>query len=222
MNKKVVAIIPIKSRSERVKDKNFRLLNNVPLYENFLNKLKKCNFDEIYVDTDSLTIKNYCLKNDLGIIDRLDNLSKDDANGNDLLTYHSSIIDADYYFQLFITAPLLTTSTINNCISFILKNNQFDSIFTATEIYSWFWYKNKPVNYNPKELPRSQNAIPVIRETTGLYGIKKSSLLSQKCRIGVTPYNFIVNDIEAVDLDTEFDFDVAEYYLKNLKNSNDY
>jgi CMP-N-acetylneuraminic acid synthetase len=222
MDKKTVAIIPIKSRSERVKDKNFRILNNVPLYENFLNKLKKCDFDEIYVDTDSQIIKDYCLKNNFSVIDRLASLSKDDANGNDLLLHHSSIIDADYYFQLFITSPLLTTNTINSCISFILQNDQFDSIFTATEIYSWFWYKNKPVNYNPKELPRSQNAIPVIRETTGLYGIKKSSLLNHKCRIGSNPYNYIVDDIEAVDLDTEFDFEVAEYYLKNLKGFNGY
>ena len=27
---------------------------------------------------------------------------------------------------------------------------QYDSIFTATKIYSWFWLKNKPINYNPK------------------------------------------------------------------------
>ena len=38
MEKKSVAIIPIKSRSERVKDKNFRILNNVPLYENLKKK----------------------------------------------------------------------------------------------------------------------------------------------------------------------------------------
>ena len=217
MVKKSVAIIPIKSRSERVKDKNFRTLNNVPLYENFLNKLKNSLFDEVYVDTDSQIIKDYCLKNNLSVIDRLDSLSKDDANGNDLLIYHSSIIDADYYFQLFITAPLLTTNTINSCIKFILENDQFDSIFTATEIYSWFWYKNKPVNYNPKDLPRSQNAIPIIRETTGLYGIKKTTLLNHKCRIGLNPYQYIVHDVEAVDLDTEFDFDLAEHYLKKFK-----
>ena len=34
------------------------------------------------------------------------------------------------------------------------------------------WFK-KPINYRPKILPRSQDARPVIIETTGLYGITK-------------------------------------------------
>ena len=31
----------------------------------------------------------------------------------------------------------------------------------------------KPINYKPKILPRSQDAKPIIQETTGLYGIKR-------------------------------------------------
>ena len=48
---KSVCIVPIKKESERVKKKNFRLLNGVPLYEHFLNKLESCFFDDIYVDS---------------------------------------------------------------------------------------------------------------------------------------------------------------------------
>ena len=52
MNNKVVVIVPIKTVSKRVKNKNFRIVNKKPLYQFLLNKLKFCNFDEIYVDTD--------------------------------------------------------------------------------------------------------------------------------------------------------------------------
>ena len=55
--KKVVAIIPIKKNSKRVKGKNFKKINGRPLYSYLLNKLKKCEFDEIFVDTDSIEIK---------------------------------------------------------------------------------------------------------------------------------------------------------------------
>ena len=48
---KSVCIVPIKAESERVKKKNFRLLNRVALYEHFLNKLESCFFDDIYVDS---------------------------------------------------------------------------------------------------------------------------------------------------------------------------
>ena len=138
-----------------------------------LKKLKKCNFDEVYVDTDSDEIKKYCVKNKINIIHRLKSLSKNTANGNDLLNYHAKIIDADFYFQLFITAPLIKISSINNCISILKKSKKHDSILTVQSLYTWFWFKKKPVNYNPKILPRSQDAQPIIVETTALYGIKK-------------------------------------------------
>ena len=76
------------------------------------------------------------------------------------------MIDADYYFQLFVTAPLLKVKSINKCIKILKGNKKIDSIFTIKKIFSWFWYKDKPVNYNPKILPRSQDAIPLIQEST--------------------------------------------------------
>ena len=39
--------------------------------------------------------------------------------------------------------------------------------------FSWFWFNDRPINYKPKILPRSQDAKPIVMETTGLYGIRK-------------------------------------------------
>ena len=64
---KIVAIIPIKTNSVRIKNKNFKLINKIPLYRYLLDKMKKCNFDEIYVDSDSNEIRNYCKKKKLQI-----------------------------------------------------------------------------------------------------------------------------------------------------------
>ena len=50
---------------------------------------------------------------------------------------------------------------------FLLQKNQY-----------FFWFKDKPVNYVPKKLPRSQDLNPLIFETTALYGIKKIPLIS--------------------------------------------
>ena len=104
---KCVAIIPIKKNSSRVKNKNFKRIGNKKLYQFFIDKIKKCGFDEIYVDSDSNEIKNYCKNRKVNFINRKNYLTKNNANGNDLLNYHQRIIKADFYFQLFITAPLL-------------------------------------------------------------------------------------------------------------------
>ena len=211
---KCIAIIPIKKRSSRVKKKNFKIVNNKKLYQFFINKVRKCGFDKIYVDSDSSEIKKYCKKNKINFINRKSYLAKDSANGNDLLNYHSSLIKADIYFQLFITAPLLSVKTIKNCITFLKRNRNYDSILTTHEIHSWFWFKKKPVNYNPKTLPRSQDAKPIIVETTGLYGIKSSSLKRLKCRIGNKPYFYNVDKKQALDLDTSDDFKILKRVYK--------
>ena len=58
---KVAATIPIKSNSTRVKNKNFRLLGDKPLYEYIIDHCIQAEcFDDIYVDTDSPEINNYC------------------------------------------------------------------------------------------------------------------------------------------------------------------
>ena len=90
---KIVAIIPIKKKSVRVKNKNFRLINKKPLFEYTLEKLKYCKFDEVYVDSDSENVKTYCKKNKINFIERLPKLATKNANGNNLLLYHSKIIE---------------------------------------------------------------------------------------------------------------------------------
>ena len=216
---KIVAIVPIKLKSKRLKNKNFKKINGRPLYKYLLDKLKFTNFDEIYVDSNSPEIEEYCKLNNYKFIKRLPKLALDNSNGNDLLNYHSKIINADIYFQLFITAPLLKIKTINNCIEKIKKNKKYDSILTSKSVQTWFWYKGKPVNYDPKILPRSQDADPLVFETTGLYGIRKKILLRKKTRIGNKPYFYEVSDEEAIDLDNLKDFEYLEYYVKQNLHS---
>ena len=211
---KAVAIIPIKKKSTRVPGKNFIKINGIPLYKILLDKILKCNFDEIYVDSDSNEIYRYCKKNNINFIKRLPKLAQNTANGNDLINYHSKIINADIYFQLFITSPLLKISSINSCINILKRNKRYDSILTSKSIYSWFWYKKKPINYSPKKLPRSQDAVPVVVETTGLYGIRKKALKKYRCRIGNKPFFFEVDDDESIDLDNTIDFEYLNFRIK--------
>ena len=215
---KTAAFIPIKENSKRVKGKNFRDFCGKPLYQHFLDKLIDSPFDDIYVNTDSKEVRDYTNNMGWKVIDRPADLSKDSANGNDLLLYDASQVDVDLYFQLFITAPLLTQKTIQDAFNIMQKEEKYDSLFTAVEIYSWFWFKKKPVNYNPKILPRSQDAVPIIRETTGLYAIRKEALLSEKCRIGKNPYMLMINEVEASDLDIEMDFVIAEFLQKQQQD----
>ena len=206
------AFIPIKSLSKRVPGKNFRLLNNIPLYKYIIsNAVSSHAFDEIFIDSDSDEILSYASKLDLKTIERLDELAADNANGNDLLNYHHKLFpNYEYYFQLFATAPLLKPNTIFECVEKLSVSEEYDSILTVTKECGWFWFQGQPVNYEPSVLPRSQDAEMLIKESTGLYGINKKSLEKHCCRIGKKPIMHEIDPVESLDIDTEHEFDLAQ------------
>ena len=218
---RTVCFIPIKDNSTRVLKKNLRKFGRKLLFKHVIDKvIESDKFDDVFVDTDSVEVKEYCGNNSINVIDRDPELSKDSANGNDLLkSWVEMKPNYDIYFQIFVTSPFLKMDTINNCVDFMKETSEYDSIFTGVEEYTWYWFDNKPINYEPKVLPRSQDAKPVIRETTSLYGITKEAFLLDNSRIGRNPKIYIVNQIEAVDIDTELDFFIAEQisYKNNLR-----
>ena len=213
---RTACFIPIKANSERVPGKNLKLLNGKKLYHYICENAKEADvFDDIYIDTNSDEIAMYAEDHGCHAIDRMPELALNTANGNDLLVYHYTLFSSyDYYFQLFATAPYLQPQSIKTCYDILTSSSVYDSCFTATKNHSFYWYANNPVNYRPEILPRSQDMLPVIEETTGLYGISRESLEKYRCRIGRNPYMHIVDKFQAVDINTEEDFKIAEYVGK--------
>lgn len=217
---KIACFIPIKANSERVPGKNFRILCGKPLYKHIIeHAIEAACFDDIYVDTNSEEIVEYCNQMNVKIIERKEELTKNTANGNDLLNYHFSLYpDYDYYFQLFATAPFLQPNSIKKAVNTLVGSAEYDSTFTALEEHSFYWYCGTPINYRPCILPRSQDMEPVIEETTGLYGMSQKALDKYKCRIGARPFICLVNKFEAVDINNEDDLKMAEFIGKAYWN----
>lgn len=215
---RIACFVPIKANSERVPGKNLRVLNGKKLYQYLCEHIKETNiFDDIYIDTNSAEIADYAREMGFLVIPRKEELARNTANGNDLLVYHYKLFpNYDYYFQLFVTAPYLQSSTISECVNRLISSEDYDSCFTGTEKHGFYWLNGNPINYRPGILPRSQDMTPIIEETTGLYGITKEALEKYRCRIGRKPYIHVVNKYEAVDINTEDDLKIAEYIGKEI------
>lgn len=213
---KTACFIPIKANSERVPGKNLRILNGKKLYQYVSEYVKEAGvFDDIYIDTNSHEIADFAEEMDFNVIERKAELAQNTANGNDLLMYHfETYPDYDYYFQLFATAPYMQAKTIRTCFNKLISSEKYDSCFTAIENHSFYWFAGTPINYRPGILPRSQDMVTVVEETTGLYGISRESLKRYRCRIGKNPYIHFVSKFEAVDINTEEDLKIAEYIGK--------
>ena len=75
--KKSVCIIPIKSFSQRVKNKNFKLIGKKPLFKIIIDKIIKAKcFDKIIIDSDSDIIKKFCIKKNIKYMERHHSLKK--------------------------------------------------------------------------------------------------------------------------------------------------
>lgn len=210
---KVACFIPIKSNSERIPGKNFKMLCGKPLYQYIIDHAIAANcFDFICVDTNSFQVQQYCDKVGVHWIEREAELASNSANGNDLLSHHfQKYPNFDFYFQLFATAPFLQPGSISKAVACLTESIEYDSVFTVLSMQGFFWHSGVPVNYRPCILPRSQDMCPVIEETTGLYGISGYALAKYRSRIGSKPYFYEVSKFEAVDINTEEDLRIAEF-----------
>lgn len=210
---RVVASVPVKAKSQRVVGKNLRPLAGKPLCTYIMDAAVEAGLD-VYVNTDAAEAADLARSRGCSVIDRPAWLSADTSNGNDLLVYDAEQVEADVYVQLFATAPFLRAETIRRAVELLKENPEADSVFTVHHLYTWAWFGDQPVNYDPRTLPRSQDARPITLETTGLYAIRREALLERRCRIGAKPLMLPVDVREAIDIDTEDDWAYAEFVMQ--------
>lgn len=206
---KIVALVPMKLNSERVKNKNIRKFDNGrPLCTYILDTLKNVNnIDDIYVFCSDERIKEYIPEN-IKYLKRSSNLDQSTTKINEVLRAFAEIVDADYYVLTHATAPFITKDTIEKGVE-IIKDGEYDSVFAVTKLQDFLWKDNKPLNYNLDAIPRTQDLDPLYEETSGLYIYSRELILNENRRIGYNPYLLEVSKIEALDIDTEDDFFIS-------------
>jgi len=217
---KIVALVPMRHHSQRVPHKNYREMAGRPLYHHILNTLHDCpEINKIVVDTDSEIIIEG-LRADFPqvmIIERPTDLRADDVPMNDVLLYDTGQIPADLYLQTHSTNPLLRSETISSAIkSFHNQSGRFDSLFSVTRLQTRLWDENtKPVNHDPNILLQTQDLPPIFEENSCIYLFTAEKLRERRNRIGEKPMMYEIKPDEALDIDEETDFMIADIILKN-------
>jgi len=218
----IVALLPMKGNSERVKNKNMRDFVGKPLYHAVMQSLIDSKYiDKVVINTDSEIISNDIKKNfkdSAIIIKRPKEIQGDFVSMNDIIAYDLSQIESEYFLQTHSTNPLLKTQTIDMAIEeYFDSMKNYDSLFSVTKVQTRFYDKNaKPINHNPEELLRTQDLEPLYEENSNFYIFSKDTFRDAgNKRIGLKPKIFEVNKLEAVDIDEPEDFVLAELLYKN-------
>lgn len=205
---KVVAFVPLKINSERLAGKNFRdFADSGPLYHRVLQTLVSTPLiDEVFVFCSAPSLED--LPSGVTYRRRPENLDSPDTPIMDVIASFGAEVTADVYVLAHATAPFLKCQTIESLVHAV-AGLDYDSAFAVVAEQDFFWNEKGPLNFDPANVPRSQDLAPIYRETTGAYVFTRDVLLSGQ-RVGLNPFLFEVDKIEALDINDGQDWLIAE------------
>ena len=216
---KLIALVPMRHHSQRVPGKNYRDLAGKPLYQHIIETLLAVpEINEIVVDTDSDPVMDGLRENfpQVKIIDRPEHLRADEMPMNEILIHDTEQYPADFYLQTHSTNPLLKAETVSDAIRAFNNNYpKLDSLFSVTRWQTRFYDRDgNAVNHNPKELLQTQDLPPMYEENSCIYIFNRENLIAKRHRISDNPLMFEISRLEAVDIDEESDFQIAEMLMR--------
>ena len=221
---KNIAIIPARGGSKRLPNKNILLLGGIPLIAHSIIYAQKNSaiIGDIFVSTDDEKIKEIALKFGAKVIDRPTELSGDLEPTVSALKHCLEVIDDAQIENVILlqpTNPLRPKNLLKDAFE-VYKKNISDSLFTITRNHQKFGkiINDKFIPFNYEIGQRSQDLEPIYSENGLLYICRANSILEDVI-ITKNAFPYEVNHVFAtVDIDTEEDFDYAEYLLKKSKN----
>ncbi len=236
-NHKLWAIIPARSGSRSVKDKNIKNLDGVPLLVHTIRSAKKSRcFEKILLLTDSNKYAKIGSKYGAEIpFIRPKSISLDNSTDNELYVYFLNfLLKKNIKFPNFLahlspTVPFRFNNIINKGIKHFFKMKKFSSTMRSVSQMSQPSYKTmriinnklcsilkKDFDLNKLNSPRQSYQKTYI--PNGLIDILNTNFILKTGNThgkSVIPY---VTDQVYIDIDTEFDFKIAESLIQTIKN----
>jgi len=209
----IVALIPIREGSERIRDKNFvQFADGKSLLEIKINHLKqaKC-FDRIYISSDSDRAKQIAKENGIDFLERAIEMCQSSVIWADAVEHIMNTIPGNpIVIWALATSPLFNRYT--NAVEDFLAHKENDSLIAVLPKKSFFINKfGRGINYNPGYWhPYSQELETYYEVTGACYIGRKSDMLKWRYWFGIKPYLFEVSETEAIDVDTLEQFKLAQ------------
>ena len=143
-------MIPARMGSQRVKQKNIRLLNGKPLISHIVDTAVKSQvFDEIYINSESDVFKETADYYKIKFYKRPNHLSSNTATNDDFVLDFIKNVDGDLLVQLLCTSPFITVEEIINFVKEI-KDKKLDTLISVKNEQIECVFDGKPSKYFSK------------------------------------------------------------------------
>ena len=235
--KTVLAVVPARSGSKGIPNKNMVNVCNKPLLQYTLEFIKNLKFiDFVHVSSDSKAILDFAslYTTDSKII-RPANLSGDSVGDMSVLKHSINQVEKkfklnfDYAVMFQPTSPIRNLEFVLGAANFLTLNN-YDSILSVKEVDIKFHplkqlviRKNNIQLYDKKGMriiARQQLSPTFIRDGV-FYGFKRNFLSKGNSVIGKNS-TYLINSHESINIDSIQDLQKFEEYLNRDLGSNDF
>jgi CMP-N-acetylneuraminic acid synthetase len=215
----IVAFVHAKGTSERVPGKNFRTLGDRPLFCHAIANARASRYvDCVVIDSDDRQILQTGELHGAVALRRPNELATNQTTGDELAYWQASNYpESRIMLQVIPTSPFLRAASIDRAIEMISELG-VDSVAGVFSEVLYQWNDGRPVYFRDDgTIPNSSDMDPVVFETTGLYVNRTDFVLRERRRLNVKSCAPIrLSRIEAIDINTQEDFDFASVFLQGL------
>ena len=217
-----LGVIPARGGSKTIPMKNVRQLCGKPLIFYSIEAARQSrHLSRLVVSTDNEKISRIAGKEGCEVIIRPGELASDASPTEDTLIHSVNFLQEKYGFNPDIvvtlepTSPLRSPELIDRCVE-LFKNKEIDSVIGVVETKDnicnivngrfKFLCANQP--------RRRQERDSFYKESSTIYATRTEVLLKQHSVFGNTLCPIVVDASEAIDINTELDFIIAEAVMK--------
>jgi len=214
----IVAMIPARMGSQRLKQKNLRELGGVPLITRAIHKCLAAGvFDEIWVNSEHSTFGEIAAQEGVRFHQRPAELASNTATSEQFVYEFFKAHPCDYLFQVHTIAPLLMAGQVAGFVQTMLDSD-YDVLLSVVNEQIECAIDSSPINFTFDRKTNSQELTPVQRVTWSITGWRASTYIAAykagQCatyagRVGYYPIDRLAGHI----IKTEEDLLIAEALL---------
>lgn len=227
-NFKIISLIPAKKNSRELKNKNFKKLNDLTLFEIAIKSSLNSKFiKQTFISSDSSKILKLSKKYNIKTINRLKNLSTFETSAEELIfdfiikNYNDYFDEKTILVYLQPTSPFRNHHHIDSAIKSFLKN-KFSMLISVKEnknFYKSFFVSKKKIKpyFGSKHVTRNRQNLEKIFTPNGAIYIFyiQDFLKKKKFDFNNTGY-YLMNSTDSIDIDSSEDYNLAKLLSKKL------
>lgn len=215
---KIVALVPVREGSQRIKNKNFiPFADGKSLLELKIEQLKMSNcFSHIYVSSDSKRARETALSSGVEFLPRAPEMCRSDVPWSYVVEHIMNTIPGTPVVTWALATSQLFSDFSKPVNKFLENQCTYDSLVAVLPRKSFFLNEfGRGINYNLGYWhPYSQELETYYEVTGACYIGLKTDMLKWKYWFGVRPYLYKVSISEAIDVDMPEDFKFAQQIYK--------